>query len=542
MFTVGQDIVVFPDQGKMVVRVVDPVAQQLARQLPQVELLEGENQLLISLPWCEDSCRMVQNIGVDATGAAPIWHERLPLIEGKYTPMPHQLFTAAFVTLNPRCYVLNDPRTGKTGSLILAADYMQKQRFIQGGVLIITTVTTIPDVWIQAIKDTLPGCNVVSVHGPTREKVLEVPAEFYVSNYDSCRLSSKAFQKAVKEGRIGAVFIDELTNAGNPTTKRFKGMDAFINGLHVPYVVGATGSPGDDPEMVFGMCKMINRTKLPCTTLTKWKELTEYRYGPEPYMTRPSIHAPEIIYKAMQPAVRFKKDDVLPDLPPVTTQNRTCVLSSEQVKMREQFKKQAIALLQSGEVITAVNGGVLHQKLMQVALGFVMDNNGKPVYLDNLNRFKVIKEAIEETERKVVIFGFYKAANRRLKEQLEHAGYTVGLVDGSVTGKERAEILRRFQYEKYPHICICNPRTTAFGTEMSAADTAIVDGPPPLGQFIWTQLLERLSSAKQTSSKINIIRIIGSPEEDKFFRTLDNGREMGNFINTLFEDYARGLL
>lgn len=542
MFKVGNDIVVFDQEGQMVVRVQDPVLAQTVRTLPYVQLLEGEDQLLVALPWCEDSCCMFQNIGLDVTGAAPFWHDnQMPLVEGKYKPMKHQLFTAAFITLNPRCYVLNDPRTGKTGSIILAMDYLQRQRFLTGGVLIITTVTTMPDVWGEGIQSTLPHSKVVLAHGKHREKALQVPADFYVTNYDSCRLSTEAFSAAVRDGRIGAVVIDELTHVGNASSKRHKGIDQFVNRLNMQYVIGATGSPGENPETVYGMCRMVNRGKLPCTTKAAWMDLVTYQFGPETFQRRLSAKAPEIIHKAMQPAVRFKKADIM-DLPPIVTQNRVCGMSSEQIRMRDEFKNEALALTTSGQVITAANGGVLYQKLAQVAQGFVMDNDGKPVFLDHKERVKTIIEAIGETNRKVVVACFYKATIARLSEEIKKAGYSVGIVDGSITGKARAEVLRNFQNEKDPHVILIHPTTTAFGTELSAADTMIINGPPPLGGFIWAQLLERLSSAKQTAQKISIIRVMSSPEEKRFFTTLDNGKEMGNFISTLFEDYARGIL
>ena len=84
---------------------------------------------------------------------------------------------------------------------------------------------------------------------------------------------------------------------------------------------------------------------------------------------------------------------------------------------------------------------------------------------------------------------------------------------------------------------ICHPVTTAYGVELAAADTMVFNGPPPLGNFIYAQALERLSSAKQKASSISVIRVMSSPEEVKFFKALDKGQDMGNFINKLFEDF-----
>lgn len=541
MFTVGKDIVIFDEAGKVAVRITDPVMRAKVEEIPCVDIMRGENQVIAMLPWTEDACRVFQNLGIDMTGAAPLWTSNVPLVEGKFSPMRHQLFTAAFMTLNPRCYILSDPRTGKTGAFIIGIDYMQKQRMLTGGILIVTTVTTMYSVWYDSIRATLPDAIIEVVHGKERERALSCRAEFYITNYDSIRLSRKAFIAAAKAGYIAAVGIDEMTHVGNTSSQRHKAIDELCNKVGLNNIIGITGSPGENVETVFGMARIVNRHKLPCTTKSSWIDMTTYQYGPERFMRRMSPNAPKIIHETLQPAVRFNKADII-DLPPVVVQNRECVMSKEQASIREQFKQQAVALVKSGAAITAVNGGVLHQKLMQVAQGFVMDNSGKPEYLDYKDRLKTILECIDETTRKVVIFSIYKAAIERLVKDLRAAGHTAEIVDGSTTGKVRADILRRFQKEKNPRVLICHPTTTAFGVELSAADTIIFAGPPQLGGFIYAQALERLSSVKQTANKISIIRIVSSPEEKKAYAALDNGRKVADVISELFEDYARGSL
>lgn len=541
MEKITDDIVLFREHGKMAVR-LDPTQARIAKTVPGMEFIHRGADAFFLFPWSEDSCMFVNNLGVDATLAAPfLFQNSTPLVEGKYKPMTHQLFTAAFMTINPRCHVLNDPRTGKTGSLILGADYLRRQRYVRGGWLIITTVTTMPSVWGDAIRQTLPDCVVSIVHGKNREATLNTPADFYITNYDSCRLSEKAFVRAVTEGRIGGVIIDEMTHIGNSTSKRHKAIDSICNKTGLKYVIGATGSPAENVDMVFGMCKMINRAKLPCQTKTAWLNMTTYQYGPEPFMRKPSVHAPEIIYNSMMPSVRFNKNDIL-DLPPITTQDRYCTLSKEQERVRSEFKTAAIALMESGEVVTGANGGVIAAKLMQTAQGAVITNDGKVVELEHDDRTKVIIDVIEETTRKVVIFCCYRATIQMRVKELRDAGYTVEYVDGSVKGAERAKILDDFQNSKDPRILVANPVATAMGVELSAADVMILDGPVLAGGFVYAQALERLSSSKQTASNINIVRIMATPEERKAFASLDAGKKAGQVVSEMFEGLTKGAM
>ncbi len=223
MFKFGNNIVVFPEEGQMVAEVTDPVSVAHMKKLntistfPVAMMDRPGGALLVQLPWTEEGCRILQNIGIDTVGASPMYHATdTPLVEGKFTPLKHQLLTAAFLTLYDKSYVLSEPRLGKTGSIILAMDYLQRHRALTGGVLIITTYTTIHSVWANGIKETLPNAIVQIVHGPTRAADLRRPADFYVTNYESVRLDDKAFQEAVRDSRIGAVIIDELTHLGNP--------------------------------------------------------------------------------------------------------------------------------------------------------------------------------------------------------------------------------------------------------------------------------------------------------------------------------------
>lgn len=536
MIQTSERMVIFPEANRMVVKVDDPVHQQEVARLPTV--INQDN--LYQIPWTPGACRFLYNLGfTDALDAAPVNFDTLPLVEGQYPLMSHQRRTVAFMSLFSRAHILSEPRTGKTGAAIVALDYLQRIHAITGGVLIITTLTTIHGVWKENIMATLPGARVQVAHGKLRNKALEIPSDFYITNYDSVRLSEKAFVKAIEEGRIGAIVIDEMTHVGNSTSQRHKAIYNLCNKCGVKYVWGLTGSPADNPEMVFGMCRTVNPDRLPCTTKGAWINLTTVQYGPQPYMRVVAKGASEIIHNAMQPAIRFAKKDIL-DLPPVTTQTRCCELSTEQAALRDELKAEATALLKRGERITAVNGGVLMNKLMQVALGVVRNDNKEPVVIDHKERAQVILEAIEETPRKVVIFCGYTAGIRMLAEEVRAAGYTCDMVDGSVTGVKRSQILSAFQSAKDPHVLVCHPTTTAMGVELSAADTMIFNGVPLTGGFVYAQSIERLSSAKQTADSINIIHIVSTSEERKALAALQKGYDLGQETARLFEDFVYG--
>lgn len=535
MRIVGQDIILVEEQGLIAARMEVERAAPL-RGVAVTAVPNGDGYETVVLPWTDESCRLLNNAGMDAMIASPFFYEDHPKVEGKYNAMTHQLITAAFMVLNPRGYILSDPRTGKTGSIILAMDYLQRMRYVTGAFLIVTTVTTIWSVWKESIERTLPHARVLVANGKTREQVLKQPADFIITNYDSIRISSAAFIKAAENGLIGACVIDELTHVGNPSSQRHKAIDKLVNGCNMQYVIGATGSPGNNPEAVFGMCRMINRTKLPCTTKRGWLERTTFQWGPEPYMRRLRDDAPHVMHKAMQPSIRFNKADII-DLPPITYRDMQCDTSAEQEDMREQFRQEAIAIANSGEKITAANGGVLASKMLQVAQGICISNDKKIIELNCKDRHQTLLDIIAETPNKVVVFCCFKGVLAMREKFLRQSGVTVERIDGDVAAGKRADILRRFQYEDEPKVLLAHPVTTSFGVELSRADTMVFDGPPMLGGFVYAQALERLSSAKQKAASINVVNLMATPEERRGFSMLKSGHDIGMFIASLFEEY-----
>lgn len=536
MLQAGDNLIAFPEKNAIVARASTALQQNEMSRLALYSNAKGFYQF----PLCADSVRYLSNLGFEnALQIAPFMFERHPLVEGKYQPMKHQLLTAAFMTVYPRAHILSEPRLGKTSSVILACDYLQRKYEITGGILIITTVTTMHGVWKEGILSAIPDARVQVAHGPQRETVLQKPADFYITNYDSCRLSHKVFLEAIKEGRIGAIVIDEMTHVGNSSSKRHKAIYEMCNNMGLTHVWGLTGSPADNPEMVYGMCRVVNPRMLPCTTKGSWLNLTTFQYGPQPYMRMPTSDAGKVIHRAMQPAIRYVKKDIL-DLPPVTTQVRMCPMSKEQEIRRVDLKVDATTLLASGERITAANGGVLLTKLMQIAMGVVKDDKGAVRRLEHGERTEAMLEVIGETDRKTVVFCGYIAGIQMIVEEVRKAGYTCDYVDGSVTGRKRAQILSDFQNKKDPHVLVCHPTTTAMGVELSAADTIIFNGVPLTGGFIYAQSIERLSSTKQTATSISIVHIISTPEERKALESLQKGYDMGQQIAGMFKDFAGG--
>ena len=457
-------------------------------------------------------------------------------IEGVYKPMPHQYKAGCFKALcgsNGRAFDLSTMRTGKTGSTILAMEYLFRTGKIKHA-LILAPLSCVRPVWADTLTLTLQQRVVGAVVGTKaqRRKVFDGYCEVLCSNFESLAL----FPDEWRAFKPDLIVVDECTHYANHTSKRFKVFTQLVKDVKPAYVWGLTGTPGHDPLKAWCMSKAINPSAVKCNSLTGWQAITQYKWGPQAWQWKNNSDAPKLIKQALSPSVLFKKDDLF-DLPPVAYIAREAEQSSQQRKLMEQLRGDMIAVADSGETITAQQKSVLVSKLLQCACGAVYDDNHEPIKLDITPRVDEIEALIKEATSKTVIFSAFTGCIQALSDALIARGYKVAVVDGSTPEKKRSDIFTKFQYAPKGEsidVLIAHPRTTAFGIELSAADTMIFDGAPLSGDFVFGQAVERLSSTKQKAKQITIAQVYCSKEERAVFKALREGQSESAIVTALF--------
>lgn len=467
------------------------------------------------------------------------------LIEGQYTPMLHQIKAAYFKACTGRGYDLSTMRTGKTGSTMLAIEYLLRIGRAQHA-LILAPLSCVRPVWVDALESTLPDRVSVAVTGTRTQKLkaLKVQADIFVTNYESLKLLPEFF----KRFKPDIIVIDECTHYANGHSQRTKSIKQFIREVNPSYVWGLTGTPGSDPMKAFAMSKVITPNSVACNTESAWRNLTMYQYGPESWMYRPNSQSPALIQKALSPAVLFKKDDLF-ELPPIVYTARQAECSAQQTKIMNRLRDDMIAAIDD-DTVKAQQKSALVSKLMQCAAGAVYTDSGAVKQLEITKRVDAIEELIGEAEGKTVIFSPFTGCIHRLCEELQSRvcpatgkPYAVAIVEGSTSEKARADIFYKFQAEAKGHsevdVLIAHPRTTAFGVELSAADMMIFDGAPLSGDFVFGQAVERLSSLKQKARQITIAQVYVCAEERKVFNALLKGQSQASIVAELFKNVTK---
>lgn len=501
--------------------VLVPSRPDLANLFPHAKTLTLESKPYLVLPHDLDETRLLRNMGLDVP--APIL-SRYDWCRGK--PFDVQRKTAAMLTTNRRGYVLNSMGTGKTKSAIWSFDFLRSVGKAKR-MLVCAPLSTLNFTWAKEIMFTCPHLKPVVLHG-TRAKRLErlaEPADVYIVNPDGLELVEEAL---AKRPDIDVFCIDELATFRNPQAKRSKVAKRIAG--RMSWVWGMTGSPTpNEPTDAYGQAVIVTPDRVP-RYFTRYREELMLKVGQFRYV--PKADAAERVLETLQPAVRFSLDDVV-ELPPVVYRTIDIELGKKQAKVYETIRQHAHALVGSKE-ITAVNAGAVLQKLLQVSLGYVYTRDREVATLDNDLRLDALVDAVEATDRKVLVFvpfthALHGVAARLAKEKIEHA-----VVDGSTPQSERGRIFSKFQSTDRLKVVVAHPGTISHGLTLTAAATVIWFG-PTTSLETYEQANARIRRVGQTHRQ-QIVMFQSTPVEKRIYARLRAKQKVQNNILDLFAE------
>jgi SNF2 family DNA or RNA helicase len=477
----------------------------------------------VAVYWGLDEARVLKNLGVKDIQSPITRRYNWP---GRYKPMAHQMETASFLTMHKRAFCFNDPGTGKTLASLWAADYLMKLGFVRR-VLILCPLSIMQSAWLSDLNNSIIHRSAIVAHhskAARRIEMIQQDYEFVICNYDGLNLIA---DEIINDGRFDLVIVDEANAYKTVTTKRWKTLKSILTPKTHLWMM--TGTPAaQSPADAYGLAKLVNPDNVP-KFYTGWRDavmhkITMYKWGPKP-------DAKDRVFEALQPAIRFSKDQCL-DLPPVMTLTRDVPLTAQQAKYYNTLKDQMLVQA-AGESITAVNAAVSLSKLLQISCGAAITDTKEVVEFDASPRLNVLEEVLEETDRKVIIFAMFRASIETIQRHLTAKGITNECIHGGVSANKRAGIIHRFQTDIAPRVLVMQPQATAHGITLTAADTVVFYGPlMSVEQYI--QCIARADRKGQNSDKVTVIHIQGSPVEKKMFKALSAKVSDNTLLTDLF--------
>lgn len=476
------------------------------------------------------------------------FHTRMLRAAGHDIPNPMELYydfpggppfqvqrrSAEMLVENPRAYLLNQQGTGKTKTALWAWDYLNRCGEA-GKLLVVAKLSTLNFVWAREIDRTLLGRRAVvlgSDKGMPKKQRLKLlddkEADIFVINHDGLKV---IHDELAARTDIDTLVLDELAVYRN-NSDRARGMRGFAR--RFKQVWGLTGSPmPNEVTDVWGQCKIIT----PHTTTKYFKSCREaLMYRVDQFTWRPKPEATERALAMMQPSRRYSLDDVI-ELPDIIHRTVECALSSEQEKAYNEFRAKLAIMVQQKQ-ITAANAGAMANKLLQISGGYVYSEAPAYVCLDARPRLNLLRDLIEENERKVLVFAPYRHMVAEIGKFL-NSKEGLGANSTAIIGdKGRDEVLFKFQDTSEYKALISHPGPIGHGNTLTSADLIIWYS--PIADYdVFDQANFRIRRIGQ-AHKQQILYLVSTPAERRMYGILRRKENIQNGFLAMVEEASRG--
>ena len=495
--------------------------------IPKSALIEDGPISTVLVKWGLEEAQVLKNLRIKNVPSPIIGKYKWP---GIYEPFIHQKQTAAFLTLHRRAFCFNDPGTGKTLSVTWAIDYLMNLKHIKR-VLIICPLSIMQSAWQADIFKGAMHRRVAVAYGSKdkRTKIINSDAEFVIINFDGVAV----VEDAIANAGFDMIVVDEANAYKTATTTRWKVLNRILKPNMWLWML--TGTPASQsPLDAYGLAKLVNPSNTP-RSFTSYRDavmhkITQFKWAPK-------LTTNDTVSQMLQPAIRFTKDQCL-DLPDMLYTVRDVPLTPQQEKYYEQLRKQMV-MQAAGEEVTAVNAAAKLNKLLQVSCGAVYSDTGEVVTFDASNRTAVLKEVIEESSHKVLVFVPFRHAIEILYEELRKSGITAAMIHGGVSPGRRTDIFKQFQEQPDPRVLIIQPQAASHGVTLHAANT-VVWWAPITSYETYAQANARVHRAGQVN-KCLVVKLQGSPVEKKLYKALDSKEEAQMDLMELYKDSLKDI-
>ena len=504
------------DNKALLLRLRNP--QKVTQVIPKSRELPN-NEVVVK--WGIDEAHVLKNLNIKVP--SPI--EGKYKWTGKYKPFDHQKTTSSFLTLNKRAFCFNEQGTGKTASAIWASDYLLNVGRIRR-VLIVCPLSIMDSAWRNDLFTFAMHRKVAVAYGAPKKRraIIESDAEYVIINYDGVEI----VHDAIANGGFDLIIIDEATHYKNVQTKRWK----VLNTLMTPdkWLWLMTGTPAaQSPVDAYGLARLVNPTAVP-RFAGSFRDQVMYKVSNFRWV--PKEDATDTVFRVLQPAIRFTKEECL-DLPPMVYVKREVELTRQQVKYYKLLRDKMV-MDAAGEQVTAANAAVNMNKLLQISCGAVYTDNGDALEFDIKHRYKVLREVIDESSKKVLVFVPFKHVIDILTDKLEGDGISTAVIRGDVSLPNRTRIFSEFQKTEDPRVLIIQPQAAAHGVTLTAANTVVWWGPTSSLET-YAQANARVHRSGQ-DHKCTVVQLQGSAIEKRVYAMLDNKINVHTKMIDLYND------
>ena len=340
-----------------------------------------------------------------------------------FQPHPYQSVAIKQILANTHYGLLLDMGLGKTVSTLMAIESLIYDRLEVKKVLLIAPKKVAESTWSQEASKWAQTRNLrisqVLGSAKDREQALQVDADIYVMNRENVIWLCDRYKG--KPLPFDMLVIDESSSFKNPQAKRFKALKRHT----FDRVVLLTGTPAPNTLMdLWPQIYLLDKGERLGRTITEYRR----RYfRPDKtnghvvfsYALNPGADS-QIYGRITDICMSLKAKDYLTLPDRIDNVIEVVMSDSEKEKYKTMEKEHVLGLGQENE-ISALNAASVANKLLQMANGYVYDDEGNLVHIHD-QKIDRLKELVDVNEGKpMLVFYNYKHDLAAIKEAFPKA-------------------------------------------------------------------------------------------------------------------------
>jgi len=292
--------------------------------------------------------------------------------------------------------------------------------------------------------------------GKARWNEFKVPGQGFqllAMSYD--QMQTKTGKKAAWDflrTRRCLYVLDESARIKTPSAKRSR--TALRSSVYAPYRRILTGTPvANSPFDVYAQVRFLDAEfwirELGIGSYTAFKNrfaqfVTMETKGGQRYNKLIAYRDLDVLEACLKKiSDRVLKEDVL-DLPPKLYATRTHELTPPQTRLYNSVRDEFMAILDSGELITAEMAIVRLLRLQQICSGFISNEDGDPIPIIEMKknpRVNLLKELLIDTPHPSIVWARFQYDIDAAAEASRMAGRRPVVYDGRTSEADRAAAL-----------------------------------------------------------------------------------------------------
>ena len=443
----------------------------------------------------------------------------------------HQKKSVAFGAKTKAFFDASDPGTGKTA---VQVELFRRRKSKKGSkcALVIAPKSLLRPAWFLDFKKFAPELVCSIAYAENRAEAFAADADVYITNTDAVTWLAK--QKPKFFEKFDTLIIDEITSFKHHTSGRSRALAKIKK--YFTYRSALSGTPNSRT-----ICDIWH----PISILDDGKRLGSSFYGFRAACCTPVQVGPKANMVEWQDkegaeeavsgliadiTIRHKFEDCI-DIPENMMYSVMYQLTPKQLKVYQQMKAISVAELNSGKLVTAINGAAVTTKLQQIASGAVYD--GEEANLVDTGRYSLILDLVEERQHSICFF-LWRHQRDQLIVEAEKRGITYCVIDGDTPAREREQMVEYYQNGFY-RVLFAHPQSAGHGLTLTRG-TATIWASPTYNLEHFAQGNKRVYRNGQTQRTETIVVLAENTIDEHVYKALETkNTRMSNLLELLQE-------